>query len=182
MTKIIGLDRDGTINIDLGRYVTRPDEFVAIPRSIDAIRMIQEKGYKIVVITNQAGISTGELTATDVEIVHFRMNDLIRNAECRELDGVYYSNTNSIDDPYAKPNTKLFEYAESVLDAKFHAYVGDKLIDLQAADNIGAEPILVKTGYGPLTVEQLKENDDLREKTKVFDNLYEFAVSLPGLV
>ena len=53
---VIGLDRDGVINEDLGTYVTRPDDFTPIPGSLEAVARLRHSGYRIVVITNQGGI------------------------------------------------------------------------------------------------------------------------------
>ena len=52
---IVGLDRDGVINVDKGHYLTDPDDWEPIPGSLEAIRMIRVKGYKVVILTNQGG-------------------------------------------------------------------------------------------------------------------------------
>ena len=53
---VIGLDRDGTINKDLGTYVTRPEDFEPIPGSLEAITKLKQLKYQVVIITNQGGI------------------------------------------------------------------------------------------------------------------------------
>lgn len=178
----IGLDRDGTINEDVG-YIKNPDNFVPINKSLEAVAMLRAKGYNIVILTNQAGIMKGILTPTDVENVNGRMLELLGNAGCPSIDGIYYSTTNLKEDIYAKPNTGMFKRAEQELGVKFKggAYVGDKLSDLKAADKIGAIPILVKTGHGEETLQDLNKFTyrDLKKKTMVFDNLWSFAESLP---
>lgn len=179
----IGLDRDGTINEDLGTYVTNPDYFKPIEGSLEAVALLRRKGYNIVVLTNQAGISKGLMTQEDVERVNFRMLELLGQAGCSSIDGIYYSTTNLKEDIYAKPNIGMFKRAQDELNVKFKggAYVGDKISDLKAADKIGAMPILVKTGYGIETLEKLDTfaNRDLKKKTQVFENLWSFADSLP---
>jgi D-glycero-D-manno-heptose 1,7-bisphosphate phosphatase len=179
----IGLDRDGTINEDLGTYVTSPDQFRPIQGSLEAVALLRRKGYNIVVLTNQAGISKGLMTQEDVERVHFRMLELLGEAGCPSIDGIYYSTTSLKEDIYAKPNVGMFKRAQDELNVKFKggAYVGDKISDLKAADKIGALPILVKTGYGTETIEKLNTfaNRELKKKTQIFDNLWQFAESLP---
>lgn len=179
----IGLDRDGTINEDLGTYVIDPDYFKPIKGSLEAVALIRRKGYNIVVLTNQAGISKGLMTQEDVERVNFRMLELLGQAGCPSIDGIYYSTTNLREDIYAKPNVGMFKRAQEELGVKFKggAYVGDKISDLKAADKIGAMPILVKTGYGKETLEKLDTfaNRDLKKKTQVFEDLWSFADSLP---
>ena len=54
----IFLDRDGTINEDIG-YVSQPDELVIYPWAPEAIRMINQSGMKALVITNQSGVARG---------------------------------------------------------------------------------------------------------------------------
>jgi D-glycero-D-manno-heptose 1,7-bisphosphate phosphatase len=181
----IGLDRDGTINQDLGNYVTRPDQFLLIPNSLEAVALIRRKGYNVVVITNQAGIMKGIMTTDDVDAVHEYMLKLLGQAGCNSIDGIYYSTTNLKEDIYAKPNVGMFKKAEKDQRLKFKggAYVGDKITDLKAAEKIGALPILVKTGHGLDTIEKLNTfaNRNLKKKTQIFENLWEFANSLPWL-
>lgn len=178
----IGLDRDGTINEDRG-YISNPDNFEPIPGSLEAVAQIRAKGYNIVILTNQAGISKGLLTQQDVESVNHRMLELLGKAGCPSIDGIYYSTTNLKDDIFAKPNIGMFRRAEEEQGVKFKggAFVGDKLSDLKAAEKIGATPILVKTGHGEDTFKNLNKYAyrDLKRKTVVFDNLLQFANSLP---
>lgn len=179
----IGIDRDGTINRDLGTYVTDPKDFEPIPGSLEAITMMKEKGYNIVVITNQAGIMKGILTSEQVDNVHLYMLELLGKSGCKMIDGIYYSTTNLKDDFYAKPNIGMFKKAEIDLRIKFKNgfYVGDKITDLKAAEKARCRPILVKTGYGEETIEKLKtfSNRKLRSKVQIYDNLWNFAESLP---
>lgn len=181
----IGLDRDGTINQDLGVYVTHPNQFVPIPNSLEAVALIRRKGYNIVILTNQAGISKGLMTTDDVDFVHTRMLELLGQAGCNSIDGIYYSTTNLKEDIYAKPNTGMFKKAEKERRLKFKggAYVGDKISDLKAAEKIGAIPVLVKTGHGSETIEKLNTfaNRNLKKKTQIFNDLWEFANSLPWI-
>jgi len=179
----IGLDRDGTINEDLGTYVTNPNDFKPIPGSLEAVALLRKKGYNIVILTNQAGIMKQLMTPYDVDAVHNRMLQLLGEAGCPEIDGIYYSTTNLKDDIYAKPNNGMFKRAEKELNVKFKggAYVGDKISDLKVAEKMGALPILVKTGHGEETMKKLDSfaNKQLKKKTQIFDNLWEFANSLP---
>lgn len=182
--KTVGLDRDGTINRDLGTYVTTPNDFFPIPGSIEAITMIRDKGYNVVILTNQAGIMKGVMTPEDVDAVHQHLLDLLGNAGCRSINGIYYSTTNLKEDIYAKPNVGMFKRAETEMRVKFKGgyYVGDKISDLKAAERIHAKPVLVQSGYGQETLEKLDTfaNRALKKKTQVFTNLWAFAESLPN--
>lgn len=181
----IGLDRDGTINQMLVNGVSDPTHFWPIPSSLEAVALIRRKGYNIVIITNQDGITKGLMTTDDVDAVHQRMLELLGQSGCASINGIYYSTTSFKEDIYAKPNVGMFKRAEQEQRLKFKggAFVGDRISDLKAADKIGAMPILVKTGHGLETVTKLNTfaNRKLKAKTKVFENLWQFANSLPWL-
>ena len=183
---IVGLDRDGVINADKG-YLTSPDDWEPIPGSLEAIRMIRLKGYKLVILTNQGGIIKKEQTHDQVEAIHQRMMEVFGNAGIYSIDGLFYSESSLKCDCFAKPNLGMFHRAEKELflgKNRFKQngfYVGDKMTDLKAAERIGARPILVRTGHGLETEEDLKKfsREKLRKKTKVFDDLLQFAQRLP---
>lgn len=180
---VIGLDRDGVINRDLGTYCFRPEDFDPIPGSIDAIATLRRKGYKIVVITDQGGIEKGLYTENDVENVHNKMFQLLGEAGCSSIDAVYYSASSRKDDPFAKPNVGMFKRCErEIPDIKFNQgyYVGDKMKDLKAAMRMGARPILVRTGYGLDTEKELDKFTyrDVKRQVKIYDNLEHFVKDL----
>jgi D-glycero-D-manno-heptose 1,7-bisphosphate phosphatase len=180
---VIGLDRDGVINRDLGTYCYKVEDFDPIPGSLDAIATMRRKGYKIVVITDQGGIEKGLFTQEDVDTVHLHMLDLLGKAGCTSIDGIYYSASSRKEDMYAKPNTGMFKRCEKeIKDIKFKQgyYVGDKIKDLKAAVNIGAKPVLVRTGYGLETEADLKKwtYRELKRRTLIFDTLEDFVNSL----
>ena len=180
---VVGLDRDGTINKDLGTYVTKPGDFIPIEGSLEAVALIRSKGHKIAVITNQGGIMKGSMTVDDVERVHAHMFQLLGEAGCPSIDALYYSTSSMKDDIYAKPNIGMFQRCEKEnpqIKFKQGFYVGDKLNDLKAAVKAGARPVLVRTGYGLETEKELNKftYKKLKKQTYVFDNLLEFAQAL----
>lgn len=180
---VIGLDRDGVINVDLGTYVTRPEDFTPIAGSLEAVAELRRKGYKIVVITNQAGIGKGIMTELDVENVHSYMLNLLGQAGCPNINGIYYSSGTDKRDPFVKPNVGMFKRCEEHhKDIKFNQgfYVGDKISDLKAALKIGARPVLVRTGHGLETEKELNKYSyrAIKEKTYIFDSLADFVANL----
>lgn len=180
---VIGIDRDGVLNVDIGTYVTNPMMFQPIPGSLEAVALLRSKGHRIAIITNQGGIEKGLMTPRDVDQVHNRMLDLLGQAGCPSIDAIYYSASSRKNDVYAKPNIGMFKRCE-----KEHPYikfskgffVGDKMSDLKAAHKIGARPILVRTGYGLETEKQLNKHvyKQIKKQTLIFDNLWEFAQAL----
>lgn len=180
---VIGLDRDGVINQELGTYVTRPEDFIPISGSIDAITELRKRGYKIVVLTDQSGIGRGLMTEADVEHVHSYMLNLLGQAGCSNINGIYYSSGTDKRDPFVKPNVGMFKRCEEHhKDIKFSQgfYVGDKISDLKAALKIGARPVLVRTGYGLETEKELNKYAyrAIKEKTYIFDSLADFVANL----
>lgn len=180
---VIGLDRDGVINKDLGTYCYKVEDFEPIPGSIDAVADLRRKGYKIVIITDQGGIEKGIYTAQQVDTVHEYMFNLLGEAGCQSIDGVYYSASSRKEDPFAKPNTGMFKRCEKEIpDIKFKEgyYVGDKIKDLKAAVSMGARPVLVRTGYGIATEQELNKFTyrELKRRTLIFNDLAEFAASM----
>jgi histidinol-phosphate phosphatase family protein len=74
-TPTVILDRDGVLNDRpaRARYVTRPDDFLWIPGALEAIRLLRSAGYRVIVVSNQAGIGRGVMSEVDLEGVHARM-------------------------------------------------------------------------------------------------------------
>lgn len=180
---VIGIDRDGVINRDLWDYCYRPEDFDPISGSLEAIAKLRRAGHKIAIITNQGGIEKGIYTADDVDSTHQYMLELLGKAGCTSIDAIYYSASSRKDDMYAKPNTGMFKRCEKEFPfIKFNQgyFVGDKISDLKAAIKIGAKPILVRTGYGKQTEEELEKfvYKKIKKATKVFDNLAAFADSI----
>lgn len=176
---VIGLDRDGVLNEDIG-YVTKPEDFKPIENSLESVGRLRKLGHKIVIITNQGGIEKGLYTEEDVELVHNHMFQLLGEAGCASIDALYYSSSSRKDDMYAKPNTGMFKRCEKENPRiKFSKgyFVGDKIIDLKAAVKIGARPILVRTGHGLEAEKELKKFTyrELKKRTVVFDTLSDFV-------
>lgn len=74
MLKAIFIDRDGVINSDEGHYyIYKPTDFKLNKGVGEGLRLLQEAGYLLIVITNQGGVAKGEYTETDVELVHAEM-------------------------------------------------------------------------------------------------------------
>ena len=177
---VIGLDRDGVINVDRGTYTYKGTDFEPIDGSLEAIARLRKHGHKIAVITNQGGIEHGLFTEEDVDTLHNYMLKLLGEAGCPSIDAIYYSSSSHKTDMYAKPNLGMFKRCQKEHQhIKFNKgyYVGDKLSDLKAAHKIGAKPVLVRTGHGLETEQQLNKFTyrDIKKKTIVFDDLSSFA-------
>lgn len=172
--KLVILDRDGVINADSSNYIKSVQEWIPIPGSIEAIAHLYKCGFTVVVATNQSGLARGLFDLDDLEAMHAKLRDLVETRG-GEVAAVFYC-PHGPDDRCncRKPKPGLIDAIEaefdvSALDAPL---VGDSLRDLQAGLAKGCHPILVKTGKGQKTLEQLTENPSPEfEKLPVFDDL-----------
>lgn len=181
---VVGLGRDGILNVERDPYCWKVEDFEPIPGSMDAMGALRRKGYKMVIITDQGGIERGLYTQEQCEEVNMHMLQLLGEANCHSIDGIYYSASNRKEDPFAKPNVGMFKRAEQeIKDIKFKEgyYVGNCIKDLKAAVNIGAKPVLVRTGKGAFTEQELNKFTyrDLKRRTIVFDDFAAFVESMP---
>lgn len=177
---VIGIDRDGVIN-EWKNVIKSPDDFIPIESSLQAIKELRLKGYKVVLIFDQPNIYKNKLTPNDVEVVNSYLMQLLGNCGCFSITGLYYNTSDMATDEYAKPNVGMMRRAERELSVNFNSgyYVGDTLEDIKMALRIGATPILVLTGKGKETQEKLQKiNLSGKNKIKVFENLAEFASSM----
>ena len=82
------LDRDGTINEEVN-YLHRPEDLRLLPGAAQAIRLWNENGFRVVVVTNQAGVARGYYTEADVENLHRYMNQVLAR-DGAHIDAFYY--------------------------------------------------------------------------------------------
>lgn len=168
MQKVVFLDRDGTINQEVN-YLHRCEDLKFLPGVPQALHELKAAGFKLAVITNQAGVARGYYTCEDVETLHHFMNQQLEK-EGAAIDAFYYCPHHPVHGigiykkacHCRKPETGMFEMAEKEFEVdKSHSYmIGDKLIDVEAGVNYGVTGILVGTGYGASerqNIEQKKE-------------------------
>jgi D-glycero-D-manno-heptose 1,7-bisphosphate phosphatase len=159
--KVLFLDRDGTINQDTGSYIYTKAQLILIDRADEAIALAKSAGFRIVIISNQAGIARGIATVEQVEEVNHYLNDLL-SARNASFDRCYYC-------PYhpeyphpdydrfmefRKPATGMVEQAIDdflaeglIVDRSASFFVGDKTLDVECGLRAGLRPVLVRTGH-----------------------------------
>lgn len=166
------LDRDGVINQDSDAFIKSPDEWLPIDGSLEAIALLNEQNYKVVVVSNQSGIARGLFDTATLAKIHAKMRHLV-SEQGGNIEAIYFCPHGPDDGCNCrKPKPGLLETfaAEHHANLNGMAVIGDSLRDLQAAEAVGASPILVKTGKGQLT---LDKNPHLN--IPVFENLYDAA-------
>jgi len=152
--KFIVLDRDGVINEGSDDYIKSPDEFVPIPGSLEAIARLSQAGWRIAVATNQSGISRGYYDLATLQRIHDKLHRQLTQVG-GQIEAIFFCPHGPDDDCNCrKPKPGLFEEIETRLQVSLKGVpaVGDSLRDLQAAQAVGATPILVRTGKGERTI------------------------------
>lgn len=177
---VIGIDRDGVIN-EWKNVIKRHEDVSIIEGSLEAIRTLRLKGHRVVLFADQPNIMKGLLSPQDVNNVMEHMMRVFGQNGIFSIDGFYHNTSDDSRDIYAKPNTGMMKRSQNEMGVKFNEgyYVGDTIEDIKMAMNIGATPVLVRTGKGLSTEEKyLKSFNPKYKDVKVFDNLLEFANSL----
>lgn len=147
------LDRDGTLNVDRG-YVHRIEDWEWIPGAIDAIAALGTAGFRVIVITNQAGIARGYYDEADMNNLHKMINRELEEHGTR-IDEFYHCphhpEFGAIREcDCRKPMPGMIDKARLDFDIDLGRswLVGDKASDIQAGLAAGVKSILVLTGYG----------------------------------
>jgi len=150
------LDRDGTMIEDVG-YLDRLERLKLFPYTIDAVRLLNAAGFKVIVVTSQNGVANGILTEEFLAEAHAHMSRLFAAAG-GTVDGYYYCPHS----PYAtveryrtdcacrkpKPGMILAAGRDHGLDLSTSIVIGDRWRDIEMGLAAGTKAILVETGYG----------------------------------
>lgn len=162
--KAVFLDRDGTINEDHG-YIYRSCDFVLLPGVVDALRILQEMGYLLIVITNQSGIARGYYSESDYKVLSEYSRDLLARNNVFLTDEFYCPHLPNakikeycLDCKCRKPRTGMFEEATdkyNIVYAKSYA-IGDRIRDCSICFNTECSGFLVGE----------TENEEIIEKVK----------------
>jgi D-glycero-D-manno-heptose 1,7-bisphosphate phosphatase len=155
MHAAIFLDRDGVIIANRPDYVRDWSEVVFLPQVLEALAKLYDSPYKIVIITNQAGVGRGIFSKQIADEINCRLVEVIIEAGGR-IDGVYmcpHRPDENCDCRKPRPGM-LFQAARDFdIDLQNSILIGDNLSDLQAALAAGLKTIiLVKTGLGEFSL------------------------------
>jgi D-glycero-D-manno-heptose 1,7-bisphosphate phosphatase len=146
------LDRDGTLIRDVG-YLRRIDELEILPKVPEALRLLREQGFKLVVVTNQSAIARGWLSEAELAEIHATLGAELARSGAR-LDAIYYCPHHPAEGEGAykrqctcrKPDSGMIERAAAELgvDPSASYVVGDQQTDVELAQRIGATPVLIR--------------------------------------
>lgn len=161
--KLIILDRDGVINEDSDDYIKSPAEWIPIPGSLEAIKRLCDGGYTIAIATNQSGIARGYFDLEILSSIHEKMLSLVSKLGGK-IDKIFFCPHGPTDGcDCRKPKPGLFQQIYDYYGYPLHRVpsVGDSLRDLEAAMQVGCQPILVLTGKGSITVMKIDPSSNI---------------------
>jgi len=152
------LDRDGVINVDHG-YVFEPTRLEFTPTAIEGVRLLNDAGYPVLVVTNQSGVARGMYGVAEVEAFHAHLNAALMQAGAR-VDAFYYCPYHpegtvadyAIEHEDRKPGPGMIRRAMREWDVRAEGsfLIGDKPSDLEAAAVAGIAGYLIESNVGDL--------------------------------
>jgi len=142
------LDRDGVLNKSLGRRPPNsPDELEMLPGAANAVKQLNEAGFKVFVVTNQGGVALGYMTRAELDAIHAKLRE-----EVAEAGGVIHEIASCLHRPWAKCRCRkpkpglLLELAwKHNIDLTRSFMIGDREVDILAGQAAGTTTILVGT-------------------------------------
>ncbi len=163
LRRAVFLDRDGTINVEKD-YLHRVEDFEFIPGAPEAISHLNDAGFVVLVVSNQAGIARGYFEPRAVEALHEHLqSELVYFGA--HIDGFYFcphhptegqgEYRQECDCRKGKPGLLLQAAEEHGIDLAQSYMVGDKASDIEAGVAAGCTPLLVLTGYGSQASEEV---------------------------
>jgi len=158
---VIFLDRDGVINKDSPEYIKNRSEFHFIPGSIEAIKLMNKKGFSCIVISNQSMINRKISTLKNLIEINTYLLSEVESHGGQIIDIFFCPHRPDENCICRKPKPAMIEAAalRYKVDISKSIMVGDSLKDIQCAHNAGcSHAILVRTGNGKKTENLLAEN------------------------
>jgi histidinol-phosphate phosphatase family protein len=145
-------DRDGIVNVappPEEYYVLSLDRFFLVPEFLDALKVVRDKGYAAVIVTNQRAVDRGLITLEGLEEIHDHLRRTLSDANCELLD-IYFSPHGDDAHPDRKPNPGMLLRAaeDHRLDLARSWMIGDSERDITAGRDAGCSTtVLVKEDH-----------------------------------
>lgn len=177
MSKLILIDRDGTINVER-HYLSAPEQIELFPETAEGIKLLRSLGFQIAVVTNQSAIGRGFFDSERLDEIHRRLREVLAEAGT-QVDAIYFCPHLPEDECQCrKPGIEMAIKAAAEFDSELSKsfVIGDNVCDIELGKNINAVTILVKTGYGKRVLEEQKTKSDY-----VVENLLEAAYLIKGI-
>ena len=158
------IDRDGTL-IEEVNFLSSVDDLRIFPFTAEAVRLLKENGFRVVVVTNQSGIGRNIYDEAAMRSIHDEMQRQLGNA----IDAFYFCpHLPDVGCECRKPNFGMLRTATRDLGIEMENswMIGDKLIDVETGFKAGIRSAMVRTGYG-----EKHELELVRPPDIVADNL-----------
>lgn len=141
MNKAVFIDRDGVINNDEGHYyIYKPEDFRLNNGIIEGLKLLQENGFMLIVVTNQGGVAKGEYTEDEVKKVHQHFLKLMTNEDIK-IKAIYYcphhDKVMDCDCRKPKPGMILKALDELDINPDQSFLIGDSPRDIEAGERAG---------------------------------------------
>ncbi len=161
MNKVVFLDRDGVINSNENYYyIYQSSDFILNKGVIKTLSLLIKKGYLLIIISNQGGVSKNKYTKADVEKLNNYIISLFAQSNIEILESYYCPHHSDIEMCICrKPDSQLLEkaIARFKVSTKDSYMIGDSDRDIQAAEKIGKKGIKVKANKN--LFEELSKSD-----------------------
>ncbi|MBI2846613.1 MAG: D-glycero-beta-D-manno-heptose 1,7-bisphosphate 7-phosphatase, partial [Chloroflexi bacterium] len=144
LSRAVFIDRDGTMAKDVP-YCKRPEDFELFPTTARAIRLLNQNGFKVIVITNQSGVARGYFTEETLSKIHKKMQDELAR-QGAYVDAIYYCPHHPDDGCHCrkpKPGMVLRAIKDHNIDIKQSFVVGDLKMDIDLGRALGCRTVLV---------------------------------------
>lgn len=150
MHRAVFLDRDGTLNEDPG-YFHEADKLVVFPNVPEALRLLKDAGFLLIVVTNQGGIGQGLFHQEDMEAVHLALQEYLEPFNVQIDDFFFCPHLADDQCECRKPRPGMLFAARDKYDLDLRAsfLIGDHSTDMGAGKAAGCTTIFVQTGHGP---------------------------------
>ena len=149
LNKGVFIDRDDTISRDV-HYCRRPGDFELLPKAAAGIKLLNQEGFKVVVITNQSGIARGYFTEDMLNKIHQKMVDELAKSGAH-VDAIFFCPHHPDDNcECRKPKPKLAHQAikQLLIDPQQSFTIGDRLMDVELAKAIGCKSAMIPSEPG----------------------------------
>lgn len=154
MNKALFLDRDGVINRERGEYTWRKEDFTINDGLVEFLKAAQQKGYLLIVISNQGGIQRGKYSLKDVEIVHQYLRTELKFQGIDLTDIYICPHHDKTERCFCrKPQPIMLEkaIARFNIDVNKSIFFGDSLRDIEAGNAVGVKSIQIQPNSSLLT-------------------------------
>lgn len=146
--KAVFLDRDGVLNREMGDYVCRFEDFELLD-NFDALKSLQDKGYLLIVATNQGGLAKGWYTEDELAKMHTHLKAAYGEHGVTFTDIFYCPHhpnfTGECDCRKPKPGMLLRGIEKYNVDPSSSYFIGDRERDMEAASAAGVKGILINS-------------------------------------